>query len=456
MITLQKKSFGTALIFAELIYVLFFNILRDYLGLPSAISYGIDILNLLVCCFLLIYGDSANTLRRLRLRGVVAAAGLLAFAAWLTALLNLVPPQLVLWSSRNSLRFLPFFFALIVFWEEDTADRLVRLLLRLQIPNLIIGCIEFFFLHKERDNVGGIFGTAIGCNGYLFAYLCIVTILMVEQYLHNNASFFLMGASCFASMLLSAMAELKVSYVVIPLIVIGAFLVNRPTLRAFSLALVFSAGLILSIYLLLLFFPSWSDSFSSVKVFLGMGRAAGGGYNISRLGAFSEINQLWFRNSLFKNIFGLGFGNCEYSSFSALTSDFYLKYGSYHYCWFSHQMWFLQTGYLGITCYGIFLLSEFFWIARMKRRFGDKDGVGSFGQILCGVILVNFVYNSSLITEIGYLLYAALALPFVYYKKYLPEIQRRESSRTFNPTPTESRNIRSDTVAEADNISWKL
>ena len=79
-------------------------------------------------------------------------------------------------------------------------------------------------------------------------------------------------------------------------------------------------------------------------------------------------------------------------------------------------MWFLQCGYLGIIMLGIMIFMLFIWVTKRKLKYRDEYGYGSFGQIFMLLMIVNFMYNASFITEIGYMAFAALALPFVYYK----------------------------------------
>ena len=429
MIFIKRKELGRKLIFFELIYVLSIGMVSDLLEIHW-ISYGIDVVNMAVLVLFLTYRKFLTEVFRMRLQYVLYAVLLLCAAAWLTALLNTVPILLVLWSTRNALRFFPFFFAVILFWNEKATEVFSKILIWLQIPNTIIALIEFYLLDLRGDYLGGLFGFTKGCNVFLAAYFFIVVTLVVEKYLHGKLNFVVMGATCFASLIISAMAELKVSYVVIPLIIIASFVLNKPSLKTFVLAAVISVGMVVAVNLIVFFFPLWTDSFSSIKALISVGTKIGGGYNIPRFGAFSEINEIFFHNSIIRNLIGYGFGACEYSSYDFLTSDFYGRYGALNYRWFSHQMWFLQTGYLGIVCYAGFILTVFFWITKMKRRFGDAGGIGSYGQIMCGVMIVSFVYNSSLTMESGYFLFAALAIPFVYYKDFIFSRRKKEKQNT--------------------------
>ena len=448
MVALTRKELGSKLIFFQLFYVMFYNLLCDYLGAPRSISFVIDAVNIVVFAWLLFYEKALTEIIRLRLQYVLFAALLLLAASWLTAILNAVPFLLVLWSTRNSMRFFPFFFSVIIFWNNKSAGFFSKTMFYLQIPNSLFSAFQFFVLNKRGDHLGGLFGTATGCNAYLYVFLLFVVTLVVQEYLHGKKSFLVMCATCFVSMIIAAMAELKVVFIVVPLVIIASFVLNKTTMRTFLLAVVISIALIVSVNLIIIFFPAWADSFSSIAALIDVGKDTGGGYDIPRLGAFSKLNELFFRNSIVRNIIGLGFGSCEYSSYDFLTTDFYLRYGILHYRWFTHMMTFLQTGYLGITCYALFILAAFSWITKMKKRYGDPNGIGSFGQITCGLVIINFAYNSSLTTESGYVLTAVLALPFVYYKGYI-FAERRKQIKNVRTFPEELPEAVPEAVPEA-------
>ena len=79
-------------------------------------------------------------------------------------------------------------------------------------------------------------------------------------------------------------------------------------------------------------------------------------------------------------------------------------------------MWFLECGYLGIALYALFFVTLFIWIIYQKKRYGDNNGWGAFGQIVIVLCVLNFIYNSTLRAEEGYIFYLALALSCLYYR----------------------------------------
>lgn len=417
-LVLNKKSISK-IISIEFYYAFFWSAAVDFLHFPTSISYGLDLLNLIVLFFLLYARNSRQRINGYKAKSVYFSAILLMIFCCFSAVLNLVPfPQFLL-SCRNALRFFPFFFSVFLFWDEARLQKLVRFLVYFQLVNFLIIIYQHYALGFAGDYLGGIFGNNQGCNGYLNIYMCITVALVIERFLHKNEKLWMLVFTCVSWMLVAALAELKVAFIEIPIIIMIAVLLDKPSFKTVVVVFLVVIAVVMGINLIVLKFPQWANSFTSVNALLAVGSNIGGDYNISRTNAFSEINRLFFDNSIFYNIFGLGFGNCEYSSVGMLTSEFYKSYGFLNYGWFSHQMWFLQCGYIGVIGLFSFLANCAIWITKNKHIYKDEYGYGSFGQILMIILMINFVYNATFITEIGYIAFMALAIPFVYYKGFL-------------------------------------
>lgn len=415
-LVLDNNSISKILRF-QVFYIFFLRFFVDILHFPSTISYGIDLLNLTITVFFLYSKISKRKIFNAGLTGVAVSVVILMIFVIFDGIINLVKPQLILWAFRNTMRYYPFFFSIVVFWDENRLESMLRFLLELQFPNFIIILFQFFVLNYHQDNIGGIFGCATGCNGALNVYLCIVTALSIEKFIHKKTNLISVLFSVSVFLVASVLAELKIGFFELPLIIILAILLNQPSFRMIVILIAVTLMIPIGVSMIVELFPQWGKSFVDINTFLEMGAGTGGGYNISRLGAFSDINRLVFQNEFFKKFWGLGFGNCEYSSIELFSSSFYNRYGWLHYRWFSHQMWFLECGYLGILLYAFFFIQLFVWITGQKRKFGDDNGLGSFGQITIILSIVNFIYNFTLRSEEGYMLYFALALTCLYYRR---------------------------------------
>ena len=398
------------ILYFQLLYAIFSPFLIDIFHFPNFINYGLDLINFLVILFFI---KSKTAKRRIHTAGLsivmLSVISLVIFVI-INGILHFVKPPLIIWAFRNTMRFYPMFFSIVVFWDEKMIEKVVQLFLKLQVPNFIIVLFQFYILGYQQDSIGGIFGHISGCNGYLNIYLCIVTIFSVERYIHKKIRFKSLLFCLGMVMLSSVFAELKVAFIEIPLIIILALILNKPSIKLIMASCIVIMLIPIGIEIICRLFPQWADSFLSLDAFLSVGNEIGGGYNISRISAFSDIDRLIFRGDTLKNLFGLGFGNCEYSNFSFLTSEFYQSYGELHYRWFTHQMWFLECGYVGIILYILFFLLLFLWFNEQKLKYKDNYGFRATGQILIVIILLNFIYNFTLRSEAGYIILSALAL----------------------------------------------
>lgn len=415
VIVVNKKVISNILYF-QFFYVFFYAGLVDFFHIPSIITYGIDVLNI-ICFLFFLYSNNRKTIfLKSHMQYIYIMAIIVFLGCILTAVINLVNPLLVIWGVRNSLRYFPFFFSIIVFWNQDRLEQITQFLIKFQVINFIIILYQFFVKGYSQDLLGGIFGHTAGCNAALNMYLCITVTLVVVRFLRKKTSGKILAFTLLTWAFIAAAAELKSAFLEIPVIILLAIFLNKPSMRSFLIIIFAIIGLNIGLSLIVQYFPDWANAFTDIQSLISVGEKTGGGYNISRFGAFSDITNLFFKDSVVNRIFGLGMGNCEYSSFSFLTSAFYREFGFLNYRWFSHQMWFLQCGYLGIIMLGIIILILFIWITKRKLKYRDEYGYGSFGQIFILLMIVNFIYNASLTTEVGYMAFAALALPFVYYK----------------------------------------
>lgn len=417
---LNENSISKLLIF-QVYFVFFYSATVDFFNFPRFLIYVMDIINIIVNLYFIYSSKRKIILLTLKLKLLYFWMFLLFFYVLFTSVINLVNPLLIIWGIRNSLRYFLYFFALIIFLKKKQIESIINFFIWFQIPNFLIVLYQFYYLGYSQDSLGGIFGYTVGCNGYVNMYMCIVVGLVVEKYLHKKVCLSFLIYSIISWMIVAGLAELKVAFLEIAIIIIIAILINKPSFRTMLIVVSGILGGFVGVNLIVLYFPEWAYAFKNLKSLIGVGSITGGGYNISRATAFSDINKIFFKDSIFFNIFGYGMGNCEYAIFDFLTSDFYKLYGHYNYRWFSQQMWFLQCGYLGIICFLVFFIIIFVKIKKLKKQYKDKEGYFSFGQIMVILLLINFMYNASLTTEIGYLAFFALSIPFIYIKDFIKE-----------------------------------
>ncbi len=397
-------------------FALLYNGICALFSLPTTLSYLIDVINLFVLIEILFDASRNKKIYKLRLTGVFYALVCLNLACLSTSIIHLVNPLLVVWAFRNEMRFFPFFLACVLYLSINSVERVAKLLFRLQILNVLVSLIQYFVFGYKQDNLGGIFGVTTGCNAYTNAYFCYLTVAAVCFYLRSKMSFSKMALTLLSCLLLSALAELKAFYAEFALAIILCVIFSKKSTKSVALIFISIVGLAVSYAVFSIVFSGWASQMANLSDYFNVGFAVGGGYEISRFGAVSDINDIWFHGDWVLNLFGYGFGACEISAYPIFTSPFSLAFSSYHYSWFSFQKFFLECGFLGVAAYLAVFISIFIWISRAKRKFGDNDGYGAFGQVYCLLLIVFAIYNSTLRMELGYVVYFLLASSFVYYK----------------------------------------
>ena len=134
--------------------------------------------------------------------------------------------------------------------------------------------------------------------------------------------------------------------------------------------------------------------------------------DMNRLTSFGmSLNR--FLDTWLQKLFGLGLGNCDRAEgFEFLTSPFYRQYGWLHYDWFMLSFVLLETGLVGLAIYIMFFVLVFVAAGREEKKCEDPTYC-QMGQIIAVICPILVVYDSSLRIEIAYLIYFALALPFL-------------------------------------------
>ena len=412
------------LIFFLIYYCIGSEFLISVCAVPSAIRYLNDII--VAALFVCSVPAVAAVFKGLRFRMVPVLMVCYAASLLVGLSINGGSLLLVLWAARNVFRFFAFFLICVVTLESEDVLRLIEGLYRLQWINFGLCLFEYFVLHMEQDNLGGMFGTAKGCNGSLNTYLCIISTYIICKYLDRKCTIRALFSTLITTLLIASLAELKMVYVELLLIVIAALFLGfyRERVLPVLLSMVIGAGI--GLLLLKQLFPEHFNIITNLNSLIAYGSSEGGGYDLSRFHAFKNINILFFDDDIWKKLFGLGFGNCEYSSFSFLTSPFYQDYGQYHYRWFAHQMMYLETGYVGLGLFISVLICIMAAAFRCMRHRAETRWLDKFVVVFAGVTIVCLWYNAAIRTEAAYLTFFALSIAAVNDKCALRDAKQKE------------------------------
>lgn len=401
------------IIYIEVVFVLVYQILISHLGIPSSISYFFDACNIVVLLFVLIKKNKQKLLNSIGARNLIATIAVLSISLAIGDILNMVRLPLIVWALRNNYRFILFFVACVLVLNYEDVEKLFSIICKFQIVNVLLTLYQFFVLGKKQDYLGGIFGIQQGCNAYTNIFLCIIVVFTIAKYISKKTDLKNLVWIVVSSLLIAALAELKVFFVEFVVIVLLAVIFSKPSPKTFKIMFGSVLGMAIGLYAFAKVFPEAYLDLVNINRLIEYNTTVIWGYNISRWGAFKEINNLFFHNNILNNLFGFGFGNCEYSSFSVFTSDFYQSYGNYHYRWFAHQTWFLEGGYIGFGLFLLFFILIFMWGGRAKCWLKEEGEYILCARLFSVITIISFWYNNSTRVEIAYLLFFALAAPFV-------------------------------------------
>ena len=406
-----EKTAGS-LLWIELYLLAVFGFLRDLLGVPSTITYLFDAINLFLFGAILIRGRYDN-------RGAYYTYlyGLMLTFLALTVVGGLrvgTSPLQYLWGLRNTFRFYAFFVCCVTLLGVRDVLRMVTFFKVLFLVNVGLCSLELA-MGFSGDYIGGSFGVLQGGNGYLNILIAIATVIYVLEYLARKASFLKLVVMLLLCFYLVAIAELKVYFFELPIIVLLGILSERMTSRSATLVIVMVVGIVVGLGIMQFFFNgSGLSFFTDGTIFEYMGDAGYTGTgDLSRLDALSRITAMFFSNDPLTRLFGFGLGNCSTSSFEVLMSSFYDHFSWLHYTWFSDAYVYIETGLSGLMCFEAFFLGVFV-VSKMKRyRDADLRVMTTCCSIVALLSVWLSVYNSSLTVESGYLVYLLLAVPFI-------------------------------------------
>lgn len=417
---IQKRSQPLWLICFIVFYPFLFGLFNDMLGLPNAIRYLLDVawITLLLLAVMnlnrkRVFIEKSSTFVYL----IIASFLLLTFIVYL---FNFQSPFYYLWGIRNNFRFYIAFIAFILFLgKEDIEDFLSKLDAIFWI-NTAVCLVQYFILGYKQDFLGGLFGVEKGCNGYLNIFLVIIVTKSVVYYLNKKESIWLLFSKVGVSLLVATLAELKFFFFEFVVLLIISVFISSFSLRKAALIVSGIMGVTLCIGLLEILFPSFLGFFNIDEVLL---RSTEGGYSgakqVNRLTTIPIISEK-FLNEPLEKLFGMGLGNCDTAAYDFVKTPFYTQYSYLRYQWFSTAFLYLETGFVGLTIYFGFFASIFFYSIKRKKENADNPGDAMLCQIsaiMAAMAVMITIYNSSLRTEAGYMVFFALSFPFVIKKE---------------------------------------
>lgn len=411
VLRIRKRTQPQWLIWLLVMLPFLFAALIELAGVPGLIRYVLDVAWILLLLWL------AHTRRRPGATVTVLCVWVMVFFFY--TLLAYLPQYqsglYYLWGVRNNFRGYVAFFACALLLTQELAEDMLKLFDYLFWINVVLSLFQYFVLGLSGDYLGGIFGTEVGGNAYTNIFCAIVLTKSLVFYLEKKESTLKCVSKCGAALLVAVLAELKFFFVEVLVIIALAVLLTNFTWRKLWVVLGGIVAVFVGAFAISILFPTFAGWFSLDWIIESATSDKGYTYSgdLNRLNALPMINDLWLRTSG-ERIFGMGLGNCDTSSFAALDSPFAKLYGDMHYGWLSYAHMYLECGWIGLVfLFGFFILL-YFGIRKLSRRaVGIKRTYCRMAMILSALCALLLVYNASLRTEAAYMMFFALAIPFM-------------------------------------------
>lgn len=412
----------------QIYYLLIVEALIDLFHFPAIIRYILDI-NVIVLILMAIpkVKDILNDkiFKRFNTYLIFYMAALAAFS-----LIRQTPFGQILWAIRNNYFYLLFFLISAYTLRPNDLKRIIKNVVNLQAFNVFCALYEYLILNKFGDFVGGMFGVSQGCNGSLNVYLAVITAYAYSEFASKKGSLLNVLLITSSSIVIAALSELKFYFFELIVIVILSITLSKPSAKNGMLVIATVLALFVGVQILAEVSPWSAELLRDFDGISEYSKSSLGDQIIARGTPFSQINEYFFRNDIFNNLFGYGFGACEDSeTFSWANSSFATKYRDFQYRNISTAMNFIETGYVGLVAFIAIFVAIFIFAQIQKQKYEDILYIFVFTQIASVVAIMNIWYNSTIRRPIAYLTFFCLSAFIVYARDKMRREAREKAKK---------------------------
>ena len=422
---IRVSSLAKNMTFFLIAFMMVVNYLVGSFHFPSAIRYISDII-IAILLFVLIWKNEIVQSKRYA-RFVLSIVLLLLLWSIFSFVYNMYSPALYFWGLRNTFRYFVVFFIVIAYFDLSDCDKFKKLIDIMYAINLVVCVYQYFVLNYWADEVGGIFRLSEkGGNTGVILLICVASVYAFCDYLSNRIGLVKLIYVASTSMLIAAIAELKVFFILFVLIIFVGMILNKISLKT----ILFVAGAILALiggfYLLGQIAPTSVE----VLTYEGILEYAGGashGYSeandLSRFRFMQQLNEIIFNNFDVSSILGLGLGSTDVSGIAMFRSAFFDRYQYLHHTWFSSSLLYLELGLVGligfVTIFGVIIIN----LLRFKHI--DKPNMSDYaaGILISIISIVMVFYNASMRSDVAFFYYISMAIPYVIFEENISGIK---------------------------------
>lgn len=405
------------LILFQFIYTFVYTGLIELLPILSPLKYVSDILIVILLVCILKKKNKNEQRISLKLTNIIIVA--LFLSTFLSYAFHYENFFYFCWGLRNLFRYFIFWYACIFFLRKNDFYLFTKILLFFVLINTPIMLYQGITLQLFGDNVGGLWGTQTGVNGFTNILLILSNIIALVLLSKKKVTYFFVICIFLCSFIQAAVAELKFYFIEFSVLILLCFIFSKNRTRLMPLMALSFSFLSMGLSLLVFFYGYTQDFFtldSILNYSEGSYAAFSGG--IDRTTALPLISAM-FLTSLDKFLFGIGLGNAEFTTLFAPV--FIQKYEFLHIYFFSHGMIFLEMGIVGLVLYCLFFISIFAHCFKLR-----ENEEASVALVLSLMVLILICYNQSMRIDSAFLVFTFLAFPFV--SKQLISFPKREHS----------------------------
>lgn len=407
---IKRRSLSEIMLFLVIIIPLISQFFIEMFKIPSVITLFIDV-SLVGFVVIMILNKRFILSRQLTPFSCVILLFLI--YTLVVYIFKFQSPFYYFWGVRNYFRFYVAFFAFVLMMNKNKADSYLKILDMLYWVNAVVIAVQILMGYRQ-DYLGGLFGVSKGCNASTLVFITIVVAKSLLEFMNGKEKITLCLLKSSIALVISVFSELKMFFFLFVGIVILATLLTSFSWKKISFLLVSAFFVFVASTILTLIFDVFQGFFSIEALIAQLTLENYASENdIGRFTAFKSLSER-FLPTISDQLFGMGLGNCDTSAIPIFNTEFYDSYVSTHYSIFSHSFLFIETGIIGfLIYYSFFIISLVKSIKILKISDEDNKLFSQLAVVLSVVCFILIVYNSSLRTDIAYLIYFILALPFV-------------------------------------------
>lgn len=409
-------------IFFIIVFNCIYKAMINYLKFPELINYFNDVACLILLIFLIQKNKDGKLFKLTRTAGT--SVFLLLIISFISYMLNLYNPMVLVWGIRTLFRFLIFYLACICYCDKKMIDKIMKFLFYLLIVNTILVTFQYNTGYS-LDSVTGLFSIShqvAGGSAGMNMLMCIASVYSIISYMNKESSLYSMGLSLIMCIYISALAEIKVFYFELVLIILLVAIITKLSFKkivgicVLGLVLFMGVNLYNQYYGNEYYYTSRGISFFSMEAFVEYIGVDGSSY-----GRFNSLNRMtampyvWnnFLITFPKRLFGLGVGYGDTVSSSMFSSGFLAENTGLGYQLWTVSLELTNIGLVGLLVCFSFYVGSYFECEKSKKIVKGCDSLIQTSQICSVLFVILLFYNQSFILDIAApLMFFIMAIPY--------------------------------------------